>query len=145
MSRSPITETQLRMELDLRVKKGHKLRDIAKDYGPKVNHAVVDRALKGRFPTSKDARQDLGLLPDEKTGCEYILELFNMLEDKLKKMHEQNVQPKEQENGLIGIVCPVCYGQMDKVLDDPMSDNRYLYGCSKCEVEAYVPATADLS
>jgi len=143
MSRSPITETQLRMELDLRVKKGHKLRDIAKDYGPKVNHAVVDRALKGRFPTSKDARQDLGLLPDEKTGCEYILELFNMLEKRLTAL--SGVPPEIQGNAIEGIVCPVCYGQMDKVLDDPMSDNRYLYGCSKCEVEAYVPATADLS
>ena len=143
MSRSPITETQLRMELDLRVKKGHKLRDIAKDYGPKVNHAVVDRALKGRFPTSKDARQDLGLLQDEKTGCEYILELFNMLEKRLTTL--SGVTPEMQGNAIEGIVCPVCYGRMDKVLDDPMSDNRYLYGCSKCEVEAYVPATADLS
>ncbi len=143
MSRTLITETQLRMELDLRVKKGHKLRDIAEEHG--VNHGVIDRALKGRFPTKKDIREDLGLLPDEKTGCEYILELYNILEGKLKKLHEQNLDTKGQEGDApLGIVCPVCHNPLEKVLEEPMSDDRYLYGCGECEVEAYVPATVEV-
>ena len=144
MSLSLITETQLRMELELRVKKGHKLRDIAQDYGPKINHGVIDRALKGRFPTKKDTREDLGLLPDEKTGCEYILELYNILEGKLKKLHEQNLEIAEPNNSLLGIVCPVCHNTMEKVLEEPMSDDRYLYGCGECEVEAYIPAAVEV-
>ncbi len=55
------TEASLSAHLFAQKAAGRSLREIAKDYGPLITHADIQRGIQGEFPKRRDKREAMGL------------------------------------------------------------------------------------